>query len=167
MCVVSRITCTIRTVPVRFNPSRQKYKIILSDWLNSIHVNSSYVQQNGNGWRFVGERGSLYYNATNCCSGAVCVAELVHWLFYTLKQKLNLISNYIFMYRSVLIYLKISICISGYRPLNCIMNCDYSNGKDYSFSYNKVSPQFPIIYLPHNIITTFIPLKTIQFTIAF
>jgi len=58
--------------------------------------------KNRHGWQSVGEGGSSQLVVTNCCNGPLCVAELVHWLFYTLRPELYVISRYVFIY--ILIY---------------------------------------------------------------
>jgi len=82
---------------------------------NWMHVHSSCSRQtslgfckvkNLSGWQFVGDGGSSQFNVTICCNVPLCVAELVHWLLYTVRPELYVISRYIFVYFSI--YIKFS-----------------------------------------------------------
>jgi len=65
-----------------------------------------YVGQlnNRNLWQDVGDGGSSQFIVTNCCcNGTLCVAELVHALFYRLRSEQYVISRYVYIY--IYIYL--------------------------------------------------------------
>ena len=57
------------------------------------------LQKNRNGWHFVGDGGTSQFNVTSCCNGPLCFAELVYWLFYTLRTELYVISMYVYIHK--------------------------------------------------------------------
>ena len=90
----------------------------VSHRLNRMHTKSCHNTQtalglwkdvgqlkNRNWLQFVGDGGSSQFIVTNCCcNGPLCVAELVHILFYKLRPEQYVISRYVYIHIYIYIY---------------------------------------------------------------